>query len=67
VYVRHRVDPVLVLDQRADPERSRPLPLDPPLDPLRGLLIDHLGGMTRDVDEGRTEDDEVLDQRKKAG
>ena len=61
--VGHGVEVVLVLDQRAEAERARALALDPALDPLRGLLVDHLRRVAGDVDERRPVDDELVDQR----
>ena len=52
-HVRHRVDLVLVLDQRAEPERAGALALHVALDAAVGLFVDDLGRVARDVDEGR--------------
>ena len=64
--VRHGVDVVLVLDQRADAERARPLALDLALDRALVLLVHHLGGVAGDVDERRMERHQVVDQLEQA-
>ena len=64
--VRYGVDLELVLNERAEAEGSRPFPLHTPANPSGCLLVDHLGGVARDVNERWPVPAEIVDQAEQA-